>query len=221
MLETSSCIDVHRASQSSKVVLLGESVTVTLSVSILCAGISFPDDQIIVAGKPARWPWSEARGAARVLSDTIPLVGEYPVGIVGLADRGNVPRCVPKARNLDLAACLSAVGGLSPNGWEDAIDGARRSLGAAIDPTLPIEVHKLRLWLLSDDTLSAKDCDDIAAVLPWVQRGGVLVGTACATPGCGSRCMDSLASIPDLALGHVDGPLFCWKTRPIPATILS
>ncbi len=193
----SSCIAVNKKEASPEVILLGETVDVTLSVTALCSGEQFPLHIVLVldnSGSMTGEPEREMKKAAKELVRNLNLK-DNPATQVGVVEFNSVAniRCQLTNQSGRVNGCI---GGIRSGGGTQIDAGIRRGMqvltmgrsGFASSD----EIREVMVVL--SDGESNSGCGPVEAEANRAKGQGVLLITVCVGAGCDAACMRRLAT---------------------------
>ncbi|MBK6768573.1 MAG: VWA domain-containing protein [Ardenticatenales bacterium] len=195
----SSCVAIQKKTADPQMVLLGETVDVTLTVTALCAGESFPLHIVLVldsSGSMAGEPNQQLRKAGRELIDRLDMKDNpgTQVGVVSFASSAKV-LCQLTNRESQASSCVGRVGAAGGTcidcGIKTGLGVMNRGRSGAGDRDSIREV----MVVVSDGENNA-GCPPVIAAAGQAKGQGILVITVCVGGGCDVQCMRSAATSP-------------------------
>ncbi len=195
----SSCIALQKKIADPQMVLLGETVDVTLTVTALCAGESFPLHIVLVldgSGSMQGDPNQQMKKACRELIDRLNLK-DNPATKVGVVMFNNAAKVLCQLTNLPNQAngCVGRVGAAGGTcidcGIKAGVGVMTRGRTNAADRDTIREV----MVVLSDGENNA-GCGPVLAAAGQAKGAGILVITVCVGTGCDVQCMRQAATSP-------------------------
>lgn len=195
----SSCVAVNRKDASPKVILLGETVDITLTITALCAGEQFPLHIVLVldgSGSMAGDPNREMKKAARNLVQRLGLK-DSPATQIGVVQFNSAAKILCQLTNSSgkASGCIGRVGAVGGTNIGEGINAGLRVLQkgrqGASDPDSINEI----MVVLSDGE-DNQGCGNVQAAAGRVKAQGILLITVCVGTSCDAQCMRQVASSP-------------------------
>ncbi len=193
----SSCIADGQKHAFPKVLLLGETTTITLTARAVCAGEQIPLHIVLVldaSGSMAGDPTRQMKDAAKKLIEKLGM-RDNPGTKVGVVEFNGTARALCQLTNNEGQAkgCVSRVGATGGTcidcgireGLRVLLNGRRREQGdSALNEVMVV---------LSDGTNNA-GCPPVVAASRQAKSQGIIVITVCVGSGCDAQCMREAAS---------------------------
>lgn len=195
----SACIAVRDKFANPGVILLGETVDVTLTVTALCAGEQFPLHIVLVldaSGSMAGEPTREMKKAARELIKRLDIRNNpsTKVGVVSFNSTANV-LCQLTDSTSRASSCVNRVGASGGTSISQGIiAGIKVFNQGRRDVPDPDSLREVMV-VLSDGADNA-GCGPVQRAAGQASGAGILVVTVCVGDGCDVQCMRSVASSP-------------------------
>jgi len=196
----SSCLAVRHKSASPPVILLGETVDITLTVTALCAGEQYPLHIVLVldaSGSMAGEPNTEMKKAARQLIKSLDMRNNPAtrIGVVSFNSSANI-LCQLTDNASRASGCVGKVGASGGTSISSGIlAGIRVLVQGRRDLEVPAEDIREVMVVLSDGSDNA-GCGVVQRAAGQASGQGILVISVCVGSGCDVQCMRSIASSP-------------------------
>ncbi len=195
----SSCVAVNRKDASPKVILLGETVDITLTVTALCAGEQFPLHIVLVldgSGSMAGEPNREMKKAARQLVQRLNMK-DNPATQVGVVMFNSAAKilCQLTNRSGTASGCVGRVGAAGGTNIGEGINAGLRVLQKGRQGIGDPDAIREVMVVLSDGE-DNQGCGNVQAAAGKVKAQGILLITVCVGTSCDAQCMRQVATSP-------------------------
>ena len=195
----SSCVAVNRKEASPKVILLGETVDITLTVTALCAGEQFPLHIVLVldgSGSMAGEPNREMKKAARNLIQRLNMK-DNPATQVGVVQFNSAAKILCQLTNRSGTAngCVGRVGAAGGTNIGEGINAGLRVLQKGRQGIGDPDSIREIMVVLSDGE-DNQGCGNVQAAAGKVKSQGILLITVCVGTSCDAQCMRQVATSP-------------------------
>jgi hypothetical protein len=192
--------------QDARVLLLGESVTLTMSSVALCAGVRRHVETIVVVDRSGTGSSPMQPDPSAVLA--LALAGrrtDVPIAVVLHGQGRVVGHCPFELSEAGRFDCLAAPPWGGATNWGAALDRARELLESELDPErVDLGLQDVRFVLLAGGALDPEDCESARSAYSRLASLGAHVITACTGPDCNRGCLSSWASSSAADCGIVD-----------------
>ena len=196
----SSCLAVRHKTASPPVILLGETVDITLTVTAICAGEQFPLHIVLVldaSGSMAGEPTAEMKKAARQLVKSLDMRNNpaTKIGVVAFAGSATI-LCQLTDNASRASGCVGKVGASGGTSISAGILAGIRVLVTG-RRALEVDAESIRevMVVLSDGADNA-GCGPVQRAAGQASAQGILVISVCVGSGCDVQCMRSIATSP-------------------------
>jgi hypothetical protein len=184
--------DAHQA-VAPAVLLTGESVTATITTTILCAAEVWPSVIVIILDGSSSMqgaPLDRAVSAAEAFVDWLDLVNRpyLMVGVVGFGDTGGYT-CHARNDDSGLRRCIRRVRSVGPG--QPVHDLGLALARGVMDPAYPDDAN--RFAVVFSDGGAPTDCGAAKRAADRLRGSGARVIAGCASAGCDTACLRAVA----------------------------
>lgn len=193
----SSCVADGQKVANPKVLLLGETTSITLTVKAICAGEQLPLHIVLVldaSGSMAGDPNRQMKDAAKKLIERLNM-RDNPGTQVGVVEFNGAARALCQLTNTEGQAkgCVSRVGA---NGGTNIGAGIREGLKVLLAGRRKAQDPKSlnEVMVVLSDGANNTGCGDVLDAARQAKSQGVLMISVCVGSGCDTQCMRQVAS---------------------------
>ena len=193
----SACIAVNKKEASPDVILLGETVDVTLTITALCSGEQFPLHIVLVldaSGSMTGDPEREMKKAAKELVRNLNMKDNpaTQVGVVAFSNTADI-KCQLTNTSGRVTGCINSIRSGGGTSIDAGIKRGMQVLSSGRSGFSSSDEIREVMVVLSDGENNS-GCGPVEAEANRAKGQGVLVITVCVGTGCDTACMRRVAT---------------------------